>query len=498
MSAGWNNVDAILAERSAADSKPKGKKGKSSKHAETGTNAAEHSASPWYTQNEACMKEVFICVGGGHYLVLATVCKAWRAACRAVKHHDTLCCTSYQLLLHNDKFLKALWHPGMASDSWMQSDDGRQFRTVAGAIPIYYYPRTYPPAVHIRQLASKQARLQWLFENGMQRDSYVTSGACIAGDIEALKWLVGEMQCELDERCVEAACKHADMYILNYLKKQHCYYTAKALACAAEHCTRDQLYEIWCFGIKGDSSAIAYAAKRKLFHHLAITTPIVTACYRITNIRDNISYSSVVAFMIKVKLLRSVGIVWDAQTPAFAAAAGHLHIVQYSQCKYSEYPGQIVALANKCPWNKTTCEEAAVNGYLDILVWAHENGCKWDNKTFTKAAEGGHKHISEYLLAEQCLWSYDAREAASREGHTELLQWLIEHGCPDLKRCPDATRKSTRTAKATDGLCKWYHSTTALYVKLLLQQQRQQQCGCAGAAPYCLQQCAASRMSLRY
>jgi hypothetical protein len=30
----------------------------------------------------------------------------------------------------------------------------------------------------------------------------------------------------------------------------------------------------------------------------------------------------------KVKLLRNVGIVWDAQTPAFAAAAGHLHIVQ--------------------------------------------------------------------------------------------------------------------------------------------------------------------------
>jgi hypothetical protein len=34
----------------------------------------------------------------------------------------------------------------------------------------------------------------------MPRDSYVTSGACIAGDFEGLKWLVGEMQCELDER----------------------------------------------------------------------------------------------------------------------------------------------------------------------------------------------------------------------------------------------------------------------------------------------------------
>eukprot|EP00953_Heterococcus_sp_UTEX-ZZ885_P005015 3179-Heterococcus_DN1.PRE.7 len=202
------------------------------------------------------------------------------------------------------------------------------------------------------------------------------------------------------------------MYILHYLKKQHCYYTAKALACAAEHCTSDQLYEIWCFGIKGDSSAIASAAKS--------------------------------GDLQKVKLLRNLGIVWDAQTPAFAAAAGHLHIVQYSQCQYSEYPGQIVNLANKCPWNKTTCEAAAVNGYLDILVWAHENGCKWDNKTFTKAAEGGHKHICEYLLAERCPWSYDAREAASREGHTELLQWLIEHGCPDAKRCPDATRRSTR------------------------------------------------------
>jgi hypothetical protein len=36
----------------------------------------------------------------------------------------------------------------------------------------------------------------------------------------------------------------------------------------------------------------------------------------------------------KVKILRNRGIKWDAQTPAYAAAAGHLHIVQVTvNCK---------------------------------------------------------------------------------------------------------------------------------------------------------------------
>jgi hypothetical protein len=35
--------------------------------------------SPWYTQNQACMRDVFSFIGDGNYLVLATVCKAWCA-----------------------------------------------------------------------------------------------------------------------------------------------------------------------------------------------------------------------------------------------------------------------------------------------------------------------------------------------------------------------------------------------------------------------------------
>jgi hypothetical protein len=82
-------------------------------------------------------------IGNGHYLVIATVCKAWCAAYHHV-HVDVdststenrsqvetvelkkpSCYTYYQLLLHSNKFLKALWHSGLASSNWTESHDGR-------------------------------------------------------------------------------------------------------------------------------------------------------------------------------------------------------------------------------------------------------------------------------------------------------------------------------------------------------------------------------------
>jgi hypothetical protein len=39
----------------------------------------QRNQSPWYTQNQACMGDVFRFIGDGNYLVLATVCKAWCA-----------------------------------------------------------------------------------------------------------------------------------------------------------------------------------------------------------------------------------------------------------------------------------------------------------------------------------------------------------------------------------------------------------------------------------
>jgi hypothetical protein len=101
--------------------------------------AIKRSKSPWYTQNEKSMKDVFAFIGDGHYSVLATVCKAWCAAyciderspkeripgTSYIENSRQTRSTYYQLLLHNDKLLKALWHPDMASLDWNDSDDGR-------------------------------------------------------------------------------------------------------------------------------------------------------------------------------------------------------------------------------------------------------------------------------------------------------------------------------------------------------------------------------------
>ena len=44
-----------------------------------------------------------------------------------------------------------------------------------------------------------------------------------------------------------------------------------------------------------------------------------------------------------------------------------------------------------------TCSEAAKNGHLECLKYAHENGCPWDQWTCRQAAENGHLECLKYL-----------------------------------------------------------------------------------------------------
>ena len=44
-----------------------------------------------------------------------------------------------------------------------------------------------------------------------------------------------------------------------------------------------------------------------------------------------------------------------------------------------------------------TCSEAALNGHLECLKYAHESGCPWSEWTCTRAAEGGHLECLKYL-----------------------------------------------------------------------------------------------------
>ena len=45
------------------------------------------------------------------------------------------------------------------------------------------------------------------------------------------------------------------------------------------------------------------------------------------------------------------------------------------------------------PWNEWTSANAAMNGHLKCLKYAHEHGCPWD-ETQEMAAENGHEFMS--------------------------------------------------------------------------------------------------------
>jgi hypothetical protein len=59
---------------------------------------------------------------------------------------------------------------------------------------------TKPPKANKDQAMIKQARLQWLFDQGMLCDEHLAWGVCDAGDLENLKWLVKVKGCPLFER----------------------------------------------------------------------------------------------------------------------------------------------------------------------------------------------------------------------------------------------------------------------------------------------------------
>ena len=59
-----------------------------------------------------------------------------------------------------------------------------------------------------------------------------------------------------------------------------------------------------------------------------------------------------------------------------------------------------------CPWDEVTCSNAAKNGHLECLKYAHENGCPWDGETCYNAAQNGHLECLKYAHEnlDPCPW----------------------------------------------------------------------------------------------
>ena len=49
-----------------------------------------------------------------------------------------------------------------------------------------------------------------------------------------------------------------------------------------------------------------------------------------------------------------------------------------------------------CPWDEETCTEAAINGNIECLKYAHENGCPWNEHVISYAVLNDHIECLQY------------------------------------------------------------------------------------------------------
>jgi hypothetical protein len=84
--------------------------------------------------------------------------------------------------------------------------------------------------------------------------------------------------------------------------------------------------------------------------------------------------------------------------------------------------------ANQCPWDKTTCRQAAFNGHLELLKWARLNGCPWDEVTYKYAVENRDPALVRYLKDEGCpMYDSDDLDDYSEYWFIHILNFAIKH-----------------------------------------------------------------------
>jgi hypothetical protein len=145
------------------------------------------------------------------------------------------------------------------------------------------------------------------------------------------------------------------------------------------------------------------------------------------------------------------GLVYDAGTVDYAAAAGHWHLMQLlrnegcswqdSTCASAAEGGHLTVLKqlrqHGTPWNANTIAvKAALSGNVQLLQWVREQDSEvvLSRNCFNAAATSG-LAMCKYLHAEACPWDYRACTAAAADDQLDTLKWLIETGCawsPDL------------------------------------------------------------------
>lgn len=116
------------------------------------------------------------------------------------------------------------------------------------------------------------------------------------------------------------------------------------------------------------------------------------------------------------------------------AALCHYCMLSGSVCEEAAFQGHLSCLQfahqQQYPWDGDTCSSAASAGELACLSWAHENGCPWSKETCENAAWAGETACLAYAHEHGCPWDAETMENAAKGGHMDCLKFAVRHGCP--------------------------------------------------------------------
>ena len=192
---------------------------------------------------------------------------------------------------------------------------------------------------------------------------------------------------------------------------------------------------------------------------------------------------------------------------AEAARFGHLEVLRWLRGSGVEEeawqtgddptddPQEVEALEERwgpgptCPWDETTCVNAARYGRLEVLRYAVRQGCPCGEDVTAAAAKGGHLDVLQYLRLEctpPCPWDGSTLEAAAGRGDRRgqaVVRWARMHGCDYYDDGGPGVGHSPIDGEA-DGLAVHNHNLMLAQQEQQQQQQQQQQAPpAAGTTP---------------
>jgi hypothetical protein len=127
--------------------------------------------------------------------------------------------------------------------------------------------------------------------------------------------------------------------------------------------------------------------------------------------------------------VRLVGAPWNGDAYQDAAAAGHMHVLDFlweHHCPFENEGEDLNAQGGLDIAFNISC----YSGQLAASQWLYEHGAEADDKTTACAADGGHIALLEWLFSIDADFTTEATRGACEHGKLDALRWLHAHGVP--------------------------------------------------------------------